>query len=698
MSTVPSTSISDSNESDTKLAAPKKVLKETYDKVIAALKRNEKLILITGNTSKGKTALLHTVCKDISSAHRIISLAGKDIPERNDDYHELNAISDFILESTALNDKLVVTLDDAHLFPVPFLSKLIASNKRNSNNNYGLQFLLTGRQNFKDQLIAIDTVHTDDLVHCTMDTLTEKDVLTYAKNKTYKITSNIKNLEFNSGSLQKLAEFIQSDKEVLDVTLEWCAALVKKDQLDDISPETISRACEFAQQFAKDRNLPLANAYPPSHEVYKFINDLKSEETLTQKHENQSINLETENISFDNEKISTKIPTIKPSEEFSRDNDQSQVKNIDAADSNNENSLIINWTPAAIKKRHSSKKSFPTVFSVISILLIGFIVFIANRIDTDLNIESANTDQVAKESSDQNVVSENSVHEKPNSSKKTQEIVKSTVIGNQKGEIKKPFVAPLIIGELSSPEPSASTTEQIKKQITDEAEIDNLLILAEKQLNNKQLTTPVGENALETYQKILTKDPGNKLAINGVKKVHDTYMNWAVFYNKQGDLEKAERFYRKALEIDPDNDEAIAGLNIILNEESSETIIPVSYQDNPAKQDAISIGEIQNLLSKADENMSQIESDIGRDERNYKLFQETQTAYLDVLRLDPQNQHAMQRLSTLVNHYEEWAEQQTESRNYNIALFLYSQALSLQPENTQLAQRMEQVRKLKESL
>ncbi|MEM7402141.1 MAG: hypothetical protein AAF304_09360, partial [Pseudomonadota bacterium] len=660
MSTIPSTSISDSSESVTKLAAPKKVLKDTYDKVIAALKCNEKLILITGNTSKGKTALLHTICKDISLENRVISLAGKDIPERKDDYNELNAISDFILESTDLNDKLVVTLDDAHLFPVDFLNKLFASNKRNSNNSHGLHFILTGRQNFKDQLLAIDTVNADDLVHCTMDTFTEKDIENFAKNKTYKISSNIKNLNFTADSLKRLAEFIESDKEVLDVILEWCAALAKKDQLIDINPETISRACEFTQQFAGDRNLSLADAYPPSHEVYKFINDLKSIETQNQDLETQSSHFDTESISIDDEKKSATIPTIKQSKELSQDNNQGQVKSKEVSTSTEENSLSINWTPATTKKGNSSKKSLPTVIGVISVLLIGFIVFIASKLHTDTNLDNSNINKVAKESPDRIVVSENFIHEETNSNTKTQKKAKETVLDIQGKEIKKPFVAPLILGEIIEPKLTTNSSEQDIKEVDDETTIDNLLVLAEEQLNNKQLTTPIGANALETYQKILAKEPGNKLAIDGVKKVHDTYMNWAEYY-KHNDQEKAERFYSKALEIYPDNNAALAGLNSIQNQISTSIPMAMDNQSDVVKQDAIATDEIQNLLFKADENMSQIEGDIGRNERNYKLFQETQTAYLDVLQLDPQNQHAMQRLSTLVHHYEEWAEQQTEN-------------------------------------
>ena len=63
--------------------APKKILKSTYENVLAALQKNKRVILITGDTKKGKTALIHTISKNISTAHRIITLSGKDLPTLN---------------------------------------------------------------------------------------------------------------------------------------------------------------------------------------------------------------------------------------------------------------------------------------------------------------------------------------------------------------------------------------------------------------------------------------------------------------------------------------------------------------------------------------------------------------------------------------------------------------------------------------
>ena len=54
-------------------------------------------------------------------------------------------------------------------------------------------------------------------------------------------------------------------------------------------------------------------------------------------------------------------------------------------------------------------------------------------------------------------------------------------------------------------------------------------------------------------------------------------------------------------------------------------------------------------------------------------------------------------LTTLIKYYVEWAELQVQNQNYNIALFLYGQALSIDPTNSQIFQRIEQIQELKNS-
>ena len=679
MSTVIPTSTIDSDESANQRVAPKKVLKKTYEKVQKAATDNKELILITGGTSKGKTALIHTICKDIYAKNRVISLTGKDIPDSNDEEKpsDLNSVLDFILASTDLNEKIIVTIDDAHLFPIQFLNTLLSHNEKDNREKQNLQILLTGPEQFKDQLLSIESVNADALVYCTIESESESEILSYTINKTYKISSDIKNLSFSSDALTKISSFIQTNKKTLDVILEWCSALTKKDQLSEISSETISRACEFAQQFAKDRNVAIENAYPPTHEVYKFINTSQSSKSL------DHTNTEPKTLSANKE--TTKVPTSTDEEDSSQETLIDQIQNDDKVLT--KDALQAKW----VSKNTNTKNQF--MFSpfalVIPVLLISFVTFIAYQINKEpsSNIERTETNVVTTSKTD-NTNNEFVGNNEPAYEKNEKYLTEKIDI--KVGGIKKPYIAPLILGEVKD----SILAKKISPQITDndDSEILNLLTLANQQLNNKQLTTPEGANALETYKKVLAKQPGNKSALEGINNVHDRYMSWAFHYEKQNDMDRAIRFYNKALSIDPNNVIARTNLNKI------QRIERINNTTGPANVDAINTKEVQNLLRSADLKMLQIEKDVNLNDRDYKLFQETQVAYQAVLRYQPNNAQAKDSLSSLAKHYEVWADQQAENKNYNIAIFLYGQALNLQPNNAQLSKRIEQVRQLKNAL
>jgi len=752
--------------------APKKILKSTYKNVLAALQENKRVILITGDTRKGKTALIHTISKDIASANRIITLSGKDLPSleksKNSD-SELNNMKDFILESTDLEDKLVVTLDDANCLPISFLSEVIKHAKLSSTNGYSLQLILSGPLNFKDQLLAIEQVDNEELIHCPMDSLGEQEIHAYAKNKSYKISSNIKRLEFKSEALHALSDFVRSDQQLLDVILEWCAALAKKDQLTSISSHTVNRAAGFAQQFSKDKNLGLVNSYPPSHEVYKYINDIQSAKKLTDKtiakvtkKSVKKLNKNKANKPYIKTSKTaavqeTKIPTITSKVEPSNTSINTETLDKVVLQSLHEMEDEImppQWTPSS-KRETTNTKSFPAMAGLITFLLLGFIAFIAFRIGSDPKVgpsvdelpkeqialnESENAiieNQLEPEETDiktnntEDVTTENALQQKVEKDKSPDAATKpqTSIVASGTSstvETSKKIEKPVLVtkanekttnnGQLAESNVDNVVDKKLNEQIlatnkkpvektntideipTPVVEIKNLLVLAEYQFENKKLSSPSGDNALETYQKILAKHPNNQAAVNGVKKVHDRYLGWANYYLKQDDISRAKHFYNKALSIDPSDTIAIANLQNIARQEKEAANQVASASTSIALQDAIPPKVIDNLLISANQNMLQIKNDISENERNYKIYQEAQIAYQDVLRSQPQNQLAIQGLSTLKNYYTDWAELQMQSKNYNIALFLYGQALSIEPGNVQITQRIEQIRELKKSL
>ena len=80
--------------------------------------------------------------------------------------------------------------------------------------------------------------------------------------------------------------------------------------------------------------------------------------------------------------------------------------------------------------------------------------------------------------------------------------------------------------------------------------------MAELQIKQKKLSTPPSDNALDTYKLILNSDPNNKEALAGINLIKDRYQTWAKLDIKDGNSKRAIYFLQRAIDISPD-DEAL---------------------------------------------------------------------------------------------------------------------------------------------
>ena len=101
------------------------------------------------------------------------------------------------------------------------------------------------------------------------------------------------------------------------------------------------------------------------------------------------------------------------------------------------------------------------------------------------------------------------------------------------------------------------TTPKVQPEMavtnTESDKISQLMERAREQAAGWALTTPAGNNALETYQEILTLEPDYKPALEGIKQLGVKYADLVVVLKKHGDLARAERYLLKATEFAPDH-------------------------------------------------------------------------------------------------------------------------------------------------
>lgn len=102
--------------------------------------------------------------------------------------------------------------------------------------------------------------------------------------------------------------------------------------------------------------------------------------------------------------------------------------------------------------------------------------------------------------------------------------------------------------------PSAARPSVSQVSRVDHAEINRLLRLANKHLRQFRLTTPKRRNATDLYREILTMDPGNSEAEQGLWDVADRYQRLARTAKARGKLKKAAGYVESGLSVQPDHD------------------------------------------------------------------------------------------------------------------------------------------------
>jgi len=82
---------------------------------------------------------------------------------------------------------------------------------------------------------------------------------------------------------------------------------------------------------------------------------------------------------------------------------------------------------------------------------------------------------------------------------------------------------------------------------------EELLLLARHALDDYRLTTPAGDNAYYYYHTVLTVDPDNVEALEGVRRIAGIYENLAKQEIDRFRYSKARTYIERGLTVDPDN-------------------------------------------------------------------------------------------------------------------------------------------------
>jgi tetratricopeptide (TPR) repeat protein len=131
--------------------------------------------------------------------------------------------------------------------------------------------------------------------------------------------------------------------------------------------------------------------------------------------------------------------------------------------------------------------------------------------------------------------------------------------------------------------------------------IATLLSKARIQEQANKLTTPVGDNALETYQEVLQRAPGQTTAVAGIRKIKERYIQWGREAEKRTEWKKAETYYEKAWGIDPGDQLIVAALERVKKKTEKPPNRPPAITQRFPSESAVTIrlGEHRRFLAEA---------------------------------------------------------------------------------------------------
>ena len=215
-------------------------------------------------------------------------------------------------------------------------------------------------------------------------------------------------------------------------------------------------------------------------------------------------------------------------------------------------------------------------------------------------------------------------------------------------------------------EPDSQTTASNDKP-DQQQQLEELFELGNEQLAENKLTRPGNDNALQTFNTMLTIDADDERALGGIASIVDRYVGLAK-QRKSSDLQGAIDLLNRGLKIDAQS-QVLLDLRKQLSQELA---------DQPGKR------EVERLLSAA-ENQIKARKYVRPDGDNaYESLRAAQSRA-------PKDQRIVGAFETLLQQVSQQAREQQALENWQVALAYVDDALRIAPKDTALIARKEQI-------
>jgi tetratricopeptide (TPR) repeat protein len=197
--------------------------------------------------------------------------------------------------------------------------------------------------------------------------------------------------------------------------------------------------------------------------------------------------------------------------------------------------------------------------------------------------------------------------------------------------------------------------------------------------------SPDSDNAWATYRKVLTLNPNNKQAQNGIDQIKEVYMGWAKEKMNNGDDIQALHYLNRASAIAPNDPEILAEYSKI-----QKTAVAKSKSVNPKLDSNLyrlldEPNGIPKLLALAKQQIA--EKNLTKPVNNSAF-----SIYQLILKRFPEHPQALAGVQKVKSRYLSWAKYEIKYGKLSHAEYLYSKALEISPSDPQILSDLDQLR------
>ena len=203
--------------------------------------------------------------------------------------------------------------------------------------------------------------------------------------------------------------------------------------------------------------------------------------------------------------------------------------------------------------------------------------------------------------------------------------------------------------------------------------INDLLKGARSNIRDLKLTSPLGDNAFEKYRTVLNLEPENAEALNGLDRIVDEYIHLMDHALETGDVTNARNYLHKGVYVNPDH-YGITDAERRLN-------AAVAAREREIREQALM--EQEELRQQEQQQIIQEEEPLVSNPDKQKLEQLKQE-----LRANPKDKRARRELKKIAEKYQNKIKMALEDKDFDLAESHVLEILDMTPENTKASREL----------